>query len=53
MLNKINKFLHTLYNFAFCLCMIWQGFNVNTNSNRPISYKELWRYCKEWEEGKL
>ena len=53
MFNNIVKFYHTLRNFAFCLGMIWQGFKVNTDSNKPISYRELWRYCKEWEEGKL
>ena len=53
MLSKLNQFFHILSNFVFCLVMIWQGFNVNISNKKPLSYIELWRYCKEWQEGKL
>ena len=53
MLNKIKSFYYTLSNFVFCLIMIRNGFNVATNSKKPLNYKELWKYCKDWGEGKL
>ena len=53
MFNNIKKFFRILYNFIFCLLMIKDGANVFNKVCKPIDYQELWKYCKDWEEGKL
>lgn len=53
MLSKIKHFYRTVCNFVFCLVMIYKGFNVGTTYRKPLNYSELWKYCKDWEEGKL
>lgn len=49
-MNKILKNLRIFSLFLLCLQIIYTG---NQLSPDVKSFKDIWRYCKEWEEGKL
>lgn len=53
MINKIKKFFYTLMDFIFCLQMIRNGIDLNTGNRKVTNFKELWKYCEQWEEGTL
>lgn len=52
-MKKILKFFKILKLFFFCVQSIYYGFHIRTEKMNLNNFKNIWKFCEQWENGDL
>ena len=52
-MKKVKKFFKVLPLFIYCVQNIYHGNHIKSDKYDLTSFKQIWKYCEDWESGNL